>query len=89
MAKAKKTQAPAKPKAAPKGGKSRGKRKLTDAQVLEIVERYNDNGVKAAQLAREYGVSHPTISAIVKGRTYVWLTKIGMPAPEPELAEAA
>ena len=62
--------------AKPKGDKSRGKRKLTDAQVLAIVSRYNSNE-KQAHLAKEYGVTSPTVSAIVHGRTYVWLTGIG------------
>ncbi len=71
-----------------KGGKSRGKRKLTNAQVLEIVAR-SGNGEKPSKLAKEYGVSHPSISAILKGRTYVWLTKIGAPVEITETAEMA
>jgi hypothetical protein len=67
-------------KAAPKGGKSRGKRKLTNEQVLAIVARVAA-GEKAAHLAKEYGVSHPSVSAILNGRTYVWLTGIGVSAP--------
>jgi len=70
-----------------KGGKSRGKRKLTDDQVLAIVAAYGggNNGKTMAAIAAEYGVANPTISSIVNGRTYSWLTKIGL---EP-LAEAA
>jgi predicted DNA binding protein len=73
------------PRKASKGGKSRGKRKLTDAQVLAIVAAYQAGGITMTALAAEYGVSAPTVSSIVNGRTYVWLTRIGLEA----LAEAA
>lgn len=71
---------------ASKGGKSRGKRKLTDAQVVAIVSAYQAGGNTMTKLAAEYGVSPPTVSAIVNGRTYVWLTGIGA---KIEIAEAA
>ncbi len=58
--------------------KSRGKRKLTDAQVLDIVKRYTE-GVKRGALATAYGVAHGTVTAIVNGKTYSWLTGIGGP----------
>lgn len=76
------------PRKASKGGKSRGKRKLTDSQVLAIVAAYNsgDKSNTMTKLATEYGVSPPTVSAIVNGRTYVWLTGIGA---KIEIAEAA
>lgn len=61
--------------AAPSVAKSRGKRKLTDEQVIDIVTRYQA-GAKQAHLAKEHGVTSPTISSIVHGRTYVWLTGI-------------
>lgn len=57
--------------------KSRGVRKLDDSQVLDIVARWT-KGAKQSHLAKEYGVANPTISAIVHGRTYVWLTGIGL-----------
>ena len=57
--------------------KSRGVRKLSDAQVLDIVARWR-NGAKQSHLAKEYGVANPSIAAIVHGRTYVWLTGIGV-----------
>lgn len=71
---------------ASKGGKSRGKRKLTDAQVVAIVAAYQAGGVTMTALAVEHGVSTPTVSAIVNGRTYTWLTGIGA---KVEIAEAA
>jgi len=71
-----------------KGGKSRGKRKLTDDQVLAIVAIYNGGGVTMKSLGIQFEVATPTISSIVNGRTYAWLTKIGLPAPA-EIAEAA
>lgn len=85
MAKKAKAESAAPKTKAPKGGKSRGARKLTDAQVLSIVGAFN-SGVTMAQLARDNTVSHGTISAIVKGRTYVWLTGIGQSA---EMKKAA
>lgn len=41
--------------------------KLTEKQVIEIKSRLPCN---LSQLAREFGVSHPTISAIANGRTW-------------------
>lgn len=69
------------------GGKSRGKRKLTDEQVLAIVAAYKAGGVTMTNLGKQFEVAAPTISSIVNGRTYGWLTKIGQPAPA--VAEAA
>jgi len=71
-----------------RGGKSRGKRKLTDDQVLAIVAAYRAGGVTMTSLAKQFEVATPTISSIVNGRTYVWLTKIGLAAPA-EVAAAA
>lgn len=72
---------------AAKGGKSRGKRKLTDDQVFAIVAAYQAGGVTMTNLGKQFEVSAPTVSSIVNGRTYVWLTKIGLEASA--LAEAA
>ena len=85
MAKKAKTVSAAPKSKAPKGGKSRGARKLTNEQVLSIVSAHG-SGVKMAELARIHGVSNGTISAIVKGRTYVWLTGIGL---DVEMKKAA
>jgi uncharacterized membrane protein len=89
MARKKNPEAVAEKKArkAPAGGKSRGKRKLTDAQVLDIV-RLSAGGMTQVNLAKDFGVSTPTISSIVRGRTYGWLTGIAV-AASVELAEAA
>lgn len=69
------------------GGKSRGKRKLTDDQVLAIVAAYKAGGVTMTNLGKQFEVAAPTISSIVNGRTYGWLTGIGLAAPA--VAEAA
>lgn len=61
-----------------KGGKSRGKRKLTDEQVLAIVTTYTAGGITMTNLAKLYEISAPTVSSIVNGRTYSWLTRIGL-----------
>ena len=45
------------------------KRKLSDEQVVEIRNRYA-NGETQTALAIEFGVSHQTIGAIVRGKTY-------------------
>ncbi len=74
---------------APQGGKSRGKRKLTDAQVLDIVSQHRAGGVTMKALAAQFSVATPTISAILNGRTYVWLTGIGATPAAEDLAEAA
>ncbi len=60
-------------------GKSRGKRKLTDEQVLNIVASYVPRKVTLKSFAEKYGVSLATISSIVKGRSYSWLTGIAPP----------
>lgn len=85
MAKKKKADIVATPKAAPK---SRGKRKLADEQVAYIASAYKGRGKgpTMAALAAEYGIATGTVSAILKGRTYAWLTGIGVEAP---LAQAA
>jgi hypothetical protein len=66
----------------PKGLKSRGRRRLTDAQVLSIVERYRAGGVTQKELGGEHGVTQVCINAILKGRSYVWLTGIGVEKPK-------
>lgn len=67
--------------------KSRGKRKLLDQQVLDIVSA-RATGAKMTKLAADFAVSVSTISSIINGRTYAWLTKIGL-AGDAELAAAA
>lgn len=44
-------------------------RKFTDEQEQEIAARYAAGGVSKNALAREHGVSQPTITAIVNRRT--------------------
>ena len=67
-------------------GKSHGTRKLTDEAVLTILNRYR-RGEKQTHLAKEYGVTNPTIGSIVHGRTYKWLT--GLDASREDIKKAA
>jgi hypothetical protein len=63
-------------------GKSRGKRKLVDEQVMAIVSLYKGRGKgnpTMKDIAAQFSVSIGTISAIVAGRTYAWLTGISGP----------
>lgn len=78
-----------KPPLKPKGLPSRGMRKLTDAQVLSIVSRYRAGGITQTKLANEHGVSQANVSAILRGRSYVWLTKIGVEQPQEDPAPLA
>ena len=50
-----------------------GRAKLTDAQVLEIRDRYAGGEVTQRQVAAEFGVSAGTVSDIVTGKTWRWL----------------
>ena len=50
-------------------------RKLTDEEAAEISERYAAGGCTQTELAREYGVSQPLVSAIVNCRVY---TRLGL-----------
>jgi hypothetical protein len=43
---------------------------FTDDQVIEIRRRYRERESKMVDLAREFGVSRGTVSAIVSGRTW-------------------
>jgi hypothetical protein len=51
-------------------GEANGFAKLTEAQVIEIRERYIPYKVSLPRLAREYGVHHSTIYDIVRGVTW-------------------
>ena len=51
-------------------GSAHPKAKLTDAQVLEIRQRWQSNHVTQTSLANEYGVSSSTMSRILTKRTY-------------------
>jgi len=52
-------------------GSRNGMGKLTESQVLEIKKKLPCN---MSRLAREYGVSHPTISKIASGDTWKHVT---------------
>ena len=51
-------------------GEGNGRAKLTDAQVVEIRERYAAGGISQKALADEYGVTFSLISLIVLGKTW-------------------
>lgn len=55
-------------------GEENGRCKLSEAQVLEIVRRYENE--TARSLAEEFGVRIDHIFNIVGGRSWAWLTKI-------------
>jgi hypothetical protein len=48
--------------------------KLTQEQVIEIRKR-RKAGETCRGLAREYGVTYPTISNICTGKRWAWLTE--------------
>jgi hypothetical protein len=79
MPKAKKNGAASDAVVTMKPSKSRGKRKLSDDQVLAIVSAYlgRGKGPTMKAIAEDYDVTVGTVSAILRGRTYVWLTNIG------------
>ena len=58
-------------------GSRRGERnnfvRLTSEQVHAIRKRYAAGGVTHKQIAAEYGVSRPTVTAIMAGRNWGWL----------------
>jgi len=56
-----------------KRGAGHGRAKLTDAQVVEIRERYQGQWGSQSALAKEYGVSQGLISQIVKGEVWTHL----------------
>lgn len=51
-------------------GERNGKSLLTEAHVSEIRRRYRAGGLTQYDLMKEYGVSQPTISAIIVGRLW-------------------
>jgi hypothetical protein len=56
-------------------GAAQGSAKLSEEQVLEIVKRHK-GGEQQITLAAHFGVTPPTINAIVVGRKWSWLTGI-------------
>lgn len=51
-------------------GVSNNQSRLTDEDIVEIRARYNRRTCSAPVLAKEFGVSQPTISSIVRRRTW-------------------
>lgn len=54
-------------------GEAQGANKLTREKVLEIVARCK-SGQTFRSIARDYGISNGTVSAIMGGRNWGWLT---------------
>lgn len=67
--------------AAKQGEKSRTA-KLTEAQVIEIRQKYLPNLYGTKKLAKEYGVSHSAISGIVTGTTWTHVPMGDYGSPE-------
>lgn len=44
--------------------------KLTNAQVIEIRQRYATGNISQAQLAREYGITSSTMGSLINGETW-------------------
>lgn len=63
-------------------GEQHGNAKITDDQVLEIRKRYAAGGITQANLAREYGLTHGTLSVIISGRGWSHLPVLGAPEKE-------
>lgn len=51
-------------------GTSNGLAKLSESDVTEIRTTYRDEKVRQVILAGKYGVNQPTISAVIRGRTW-------------------
>lgn len=68
---------------------SRGQRKLTNEQVEAIVKRYRAGEAFQHDLGKEYGVTAQAISAIFRGISYSWLTRIGIDAAPTKISRAA
>ena len=60
--------------------------KLTEAQVVEIRERYlhGEKRISMTELGARYGVSHQTVRAIVHGETW---KEVGGPIFRPDVDE--
>lgn len=54
-------------------GEQHNMAKLTDGDVIEI-RRLRANGWKQEELAQKFGIKQPTISNILSGRSWGWLT---------------
>jgi hypothetical protein len=55
-------------------GESCGSSKLKEADVKMIRERYATETITQARLANEYGVNQSTITYILNGKSWRWLT---------------
>lgn len=54
--------------------KGRISRKLTEEEVGEIIRKYSTGEVAQTTLAREYHVNQATISRVLAGKRWAWLT---------------
>jgi len=49
--------------------------KLSEEQVVEICRVFDSGEATKSELSRMYGVGHSTISYIIRGKSWNWLTK--------------
>lgn len=54
-------------------GQRHGRARLTEEQVLEIIEAYHQGGVTQVELGRLYQVHHSLVSRIVRGQRWAHL----------------
>jgi hypothetical protein len=54
--------------------------KLTDSLVVECRKRFRDGGITLTDLACEFGLSRPALSAAVRGRTWKHVAEPPVPA---------
>jgi DNA invertase Pin-like site-specific DNA recombinase len=53
-----------------RGGNSNGRAKLTEAQVVEIVELYKASNKSVSEIAEQYGVSRTVVGKILSGELW-------------------
>lgn len=66
--------------------RNRNARVLSNDDVLSIVRLRFDLKLTFAEIGRRYGVTSTNIGSICKGKTYSWLTGIGLEEPEGKIA---
>lgn len=57
-------------------GEKNGFRKLTDAQVIEIREKYVKGRITQKEIAAEYGVTYSTVSLVVNNKSWKHIKEI-------------
>lgn len=67
-------------------GRNEKVRKLTDEQVLEIVKIRTERKLPYKTIGLMFGVTGTNVSLICRGKTYAWLTGIGVEVEERRAA---